>query len=99
MKCRTAREIIRAGRTPADLIIQNVAFPQEIVGFAPARKVYAHVFIAAARSIGVPAGYASGDLLLDDDEASEAHQYSSKGSGGWLSTFPMVFARQTDISA
>lgn len=34
---------------------------------------HAHIFIAAARSIGVPARYVSGYLLLDDDEASEAH--------------------------
>ena len=37
------QEIIRAGRIPADLIIQNDAFLPEMIGFAPARKVYAHI--------------------------------------------------------
>lgn len=37
------QEIIRAGRIPADLIIQNEAFLPEMVGFTPARKVYAHI--------------------------------------------------------
>ncbi len=34
---------------------------------------HAHIFIAAARSIGVPARYVSGYLLLEDQQASEAH--------------------------
>lgn len=34
---------------------------------------HAHIFIAAARSIGIPARYVSGYLLLDDAQASEAH--------------------------
>lgn len=34
---------------------------------------HAHIFIAAARSIGVPARYVSGYLLLEDEQASEAH--------------------------
>ncbi|MTH97386.1 transglutaminase family protein [Roseibium sp. RKSG952] len=34
---------------------------------------HAHIFISAARSIGVPARYVSGYLLLDDEQASEAH--------------------------
>lgn len=34
---------------------------------------HAHIFIAAARSIGVPARYVSGYLLLTDEQASEAH--------------------------
>lgn len=34
---------------------------------------HAHIFIAAARAIGVPARYVSGYLLLEDEQASEAH--------------------------
>ncbi|EFO29220.1 transglutaminase domain protein [Roseibium sp. TrichSKD4] len=34
---------------------------------------HAHIFIAAARSISVPARYVSGYLLLEDEQASEAH--------------------------
>jgi len=34
---------------------------------------HAHIFIAAARAIGVPARYVSGYLLLEDDLSSEAH--------------------------
>ncbi|NVK34372.1 MAG: circularly permuted type 2 ATP-grasp protein [Rhodobacteraceae bacterium] len=37
------QEIIRAGRIPAELILQNDAFLPEMVGFAPARKVYSHI--------------------------------------------------------
>ncbi len=34
---------------------------------------HAHIFIAAARALGVPARYVSGYLLLEDEQASEAH--------------------------
>ncbi|GAA0771949.1 transglutaminase family protein [Roseibium denhamense] len=34
---------------------------------------HTHIFIAAARSIGVPARYVSGYLLLEDEQESEAH--------------------------
>jgi transglutaminase-like putative cysteine protease len=34
---------------------------------------HAHIFIAAARSIGVPARYVSGYMLLEDAQDSEAH--------------------------
>jgi uncharacterized circularly permuted ATP-grasp superfamily protein len=37
------QEIIRAGRIPANLILQNEAFLPEMAGFTPARKVYAHI--------------------------------------------------------
>ncbi len=34
---------------------------------------HAHIFIAAARSLGIPARYVSGYLLLEEEQASEAH--------------------------
>lgn len=34
---------------------------------------HAHIFIAAARSLGLSARYVSGYLLLEDEQASEAH--------------------------
>ncbi|MBN9670929.1 transglutaminase family protein [Roseibium aggregatum] len=34
---------------------------------------HAHIFISAARSLGVPARYVSGYLLLEEEQASEAH--------------------------
>ncbi|TYC56312.1 transglutaminase family protein [Rhodobacterales bacterium] len=34
---------------------------------------HAHIFIAAARSLGVPARYVSGYLLLEEEQESEAH--------------------------
>ncbi|QDG77115.1 transglutaminase family protein [Labrenzia sp. PHM005] len=34
---------------------------------------HAHIFIAAARSVGIPARYVSGYLLLEEEQASEAH--------------------------
>ena len=34
---------------------------------------HAHIFVSAARHAGVPARYVSGYLLLEDDDASEAH--------------------------
>ncbi|MBA5775960.1 transglutaminase family protein [Stappia sp. F7233] len=34
---------------------------------------HAHIFIAAARSVGMPARYVSGYLLLEDGQDSEAH--------------------------
>ncbi len=37
------QEILRAGRVPADIIIQNAAFVPEMVNVNPARGIYAHV--------------------------------------------------------
>ncbi len=37
------QEIIRAGRVPADLILQNEAFTPEMMGHDPAGGVYAHI--------------------------------------------------------
>src|SRR5262245_52765291 len=34
---------------------------------------HAHIFIAAARTLGIPARYITGYLLLGDDSPSEAH--------------------------
>lgn len=34
---------------------------------------HAHIFIAATRSLGIPARYVSGYLLLEDEQESEAH--------------------------
>ncbi|SDU20411.1 transglutaminase family protein [Stappia sp. ES.058] len=34
---------------------------------------HAHIFISAARSIGVPARYVSGYMLMEDEQDSEAH--------------------------
>lgn len=41
---------------------------------------HAHIFIAACRSIEVPARYVSGYLLLEDEQSSEAHH-------AWAETF------------
>jgi uncharacterized circularly permuted ATP-grasp superfamily protein len=37
------QEILRAGRLPTDIIINNAAFVPEMVGVTPARGIYAHV--------------------------------------------------------
>jgi uncharacterized circularly permuted ATP-grasp superfamily protein len=37
------QEILRAGRVPSDIIIQNEAFIPEMMGVDPARGVYAHI--------------------------------------------------------
>lgn len=34
---------------------------------------HAHIFIAAARSVGIPARYVSGYMLIEDEDPSEAH--------------------------
>lgn len=48
---------------------------------------HAHIFIAAARSLGVPARYVSGYLLLEDEGESEAHHAWAEvylNGLGWL---------------
>ena len=37
------QEILRSGRVPRDIILQNEAFVPEMVGLNPARGVYAHI--------------------------------------------------------
>ncbi len=38
-----SQEILRAGRIPAELILQNSAFQPEMANFSPPRGVYAHI--------------------------------------------------------
>lgn len=48
---------------------------------------HAHIFISAARHLGVPARYVSGYLLLEEDDASEAHHAWAEvlvDSIGWV---------------
>jgi uncharacterized circularly permuted ATP-grasp superfamily protein len=37
------QEILRAGRVPEDLVIQNVAFVPEMIGAEPPRGIYSHI--------------------------------------------------------
>ena len=37
------QEILRAGRVPADLVIQNAAFVPEMIGAEPPRGIYSHI--------------------------------------------------------
>ncbi|WP_417688806.1 transglutaminase family protein [Roseibium sp.] len=48
---------------------------------------HAHIFISAARSMGMPARYVSGYLLLEDEQTSEAHHAWAEAhieGLGWL---------------
>ncbi len=37
------QEIVRAGRIPADVILQNAFFAPQMIGFDPPRQIYAHI--------------------------------------------------------
>lgn len=81
------QEIIRAGRIPADLIIQNEAFLPEMVGFTPARKVYAHIIGTDLVRVGKDDFY----VLEDNTRTPSGVSYMMENRETMMRMFPELF--------
>ena len=83
------QEIIRAGRIPEDLIIQNVAFLPEMMCVEPARGVYSHI-------IGIDIVRTSENeffVLEDNTRTPSGVSYMLENRETMMHMFPELFAR------
>jgi len=87
--CYHRQEIVRAGRVPAELVLQNEAFQPQMIGHAPPLGIYSHVigvdivrvaendFYVLEDNLRIPSGVS---YMLEDREAM-------------MHLFPELFAR------
>ena len=83
------QEIIRAGRVPEDLIIQNPAFVPEMMCVEPARGIYSHV-------IGIDLVRTSESeffVLEDNTRTPSGVSYMLENREAMMHMFPELFAR------
>ncbi len=81
------QEIIRAGRIPAELILQNDAFLPEMMGFTPARKVYAHIIGTDIVRTGENEFY----VLEDNTRTPSGVSYMLENRETMMRMFPDLF--------
>ncbi len=83
------QEIIRAGRIPEDLVIQNAAFVPEMMCVEPARGIYSHV-------IGIDLVRVSENeffVLEDNTRTPSGVSYMLENRETMMHMFPELFAR------
>ncbi len=83
------QEILRAGRVPRDVIIQNAAFVPEMVDVNPARGIYAHIIgIDIVRT-----GENDFCVLEDNCRTPSGVSYMLEDREAMMHLFPDLFAR------
>ncbi|NRG16376.1 circularly permuted type 2 ATP-grasp protein [Rhizobiales bacterium] len=83
------QEIIRAGRIPADLIIQNEAFLPEMIGFTPPARVYAHIIGTDIVRVGQNEFY----VLEDNTRTPSGVSYMLENRETMMRLFPDLFRK------
>jgi uncharacterized circularly permuted ATP-grasp superfamily protein len=84
------QEILRAGRVPQDIIINNAAFVPEMVGVDPARGIYAHVIGIDIVRISENEFY----VLEDNCRTPSGVSYMLEDRETMMHLFPELFLRQ-----
>ena len=84
------QEIIRAGRIPEDVIIQNEAFVPEMVGVNPAKGIYAHIMGIDIVRVGESDFY----VLEDNCRTPSGVSYMLEDREAMMHLFPELFAGQ-----
>ncbi len=84
------QEILRAGRVPRDMIIQNAAFVPEMVGLNPALGVYAHITGTDIVRTGESEFY----VLEDNCRTPSGVSYMLEDREAMMYLFPELFAEQ-----
>jgi uncharacterized circularly permuted ATP-grasp superfamily protein len=84
------QEIIRAGRIPEDVIIQNQAFVPEMVGVNPAKGIYAHIMGIDIVRVGDNDFY----VLEDNCRTPSGVSYMLEDREAMMHLFPELFAGQ-----
>ena len=81
------QEIIRAGRLPAELVVQNDAFLPEMVGHTPARQVYAHIIGTDLVRVSEDEFY----VLEDNTRTPSGVSYMLENRETMMHMFPELF--------
>ncbi len=84
------QEILRAGRIPSDIIIQNAAFLPEMMGVNPARGIYAHIIGTDIVRIAENEFY----VLEDNCRTPSGVSYMLEDRETMMQLFPALFAHQ-----
>lgn len=84
------QEILRAGRVPANIIIQNAAFLPEMMGVNPARGIYTHVIGIDIVRVSEQESY----VLEDNCRTPSGVSYMLEDREAMMYLFPELFARQ-----
>ena len=84
------QEILRAGRIPRDLIIQNDAFVPEMVGVDPPRGLYAHIIGIDIVRVAENEFY----VLEDNCRTPSGVSYMLEDREAMMYLFPDLFAQQ-----
>ena len=82
------QEIIRAGRIPEDIYINNSAFAPEMVGFTPPRRVYSHIIGVDIVRVGPNDFY----VLEDNTRTPSGVSYMLENRETMMRMFPDLFA-------
>jgi uncharacterized circularly permuted ATP-grasp superfamily protein len=83
------QEILRAGRIPEDLVIQNAAFVPEMIGAEPPRGIYSHI-------IGIDIVRTSENeffVLEDNTRTPSGVSYMLENRETMMHMFPELFSR------
>jgi uncharacterized circularly permuted ATP-grasp superfamily protein len=84
------QEIIRAGRIPEEVIIQNAAFVPEMVGVNPAKGIYAHIMGIDIVRVADNDFY----VLEDNCRTPSGVSYMLEDREAMMHLFPELFAGQ-----
>jgi uncharacterized circularly permuted ATP-grasp superfamily protein len=83
------QEILRAGRLPEDLIVQNAAFVPEMIGAEPPRGIYSHII-----GIDLVRTSESEFLVLEDNTRTPSGvSYMLENRETMMHMFPDLFSR------
>jgi len=83
------QEILKAGRVPADLILQNAAFLPEMMGLDPVRGIYAHIIGVDIVRVGPDDFY----VLEDNLRTPSGVSYMLEDREAMLQLAPDLFQR------
>jgi uncharacterized circularly permuted ATP-grasp superfamily protein len=84
------QEILRAGRVPSDIILQNAAFVPEMMEVNPARGIYAHIIGIDIVRIAENEFY----VLEDNCRTPSGVSYMLEDREAMMHLFPELFAKQ-----
>ena len=82
------REIVRAGRIPADLVLMNEAYRPEMIGHAPPLNVYSHIIGVDIVRVGENEFY----VLEDNLRTPSGVSYMLENRETMMHLFPELFA-------
>jgi uncharacterized circularly permuted ATP-grasp superfamily protein len=83
------QEILRAGRVPSALVLQNEAYLPQMAGMTPARNVYAHIIGTDIVRVGEDEFY----VLEDNCRTPSGVSYMLEDREAMMYLFPELFAK------